>query len=166
MKAAEVLKVWRELRTAGIEVWIDGGWCVDALIGWQTRKHGDLDVAIGRRDVRRLRACLGAIDYAVKNGEDSTAWNFVMMRRGGNASVDVHVFEFDEDGNHVYGIEYPNDSFSGVGVIGGEHVLCISPERMFQFKTAYPPAAKDRLDVQALSERFGFDLPAGYCART
>lgn len=163
VEAAEVLEVWRELRAVGIEVWIDGGWCVDALLGWQTRDHGDLDIAVRRRDVGRLRVCLAAIDYAVENGEDATEWNFV-MKRGNNGLVDVHVFEFDEDGNHVYGIDYPNDSFSGVGVIGGEQVLCINPERMFQFKTAYPPAAKDRLDVQALSERFGFNLPAGYPA--
>ncbi len=102
------------------------------------------------------------LGYAAENRDGATEWNFVMARSDGGGSVDVHVFEFDEDGNCIYGIEYPNDSFSGVGVIGGEQVRCINPERMFQFKTAYPPAAKDRLDVQAMSARFGFELPASY----
>lgn len=104
------------------------------------------------------------LGYAAENRSGATEWNFVMARSGGNESVDVHVFEFDEDGNHIYGIEYPNDSFSGLGVIDGEQVRCINPERMFQFKTAYPPAPKDRLDVQAMSARFGFELPPAYRA--
>ena len=107
------------------------------------------------------------LGYVAENRDGATEWNFVMESSGGGGgSVDVHVFEFDGDGNHICGIEYPNDSFSGVGVIGGEQVRCISPERMFQFKTAYPPAAKDRLDVQAMSARFGFELPASYRTET
>ena len=30
----------------GIEVWIDGGWGVDALLGECTRPHQDLDIII------------------------------------------------------------------------------------------------------------------------
>lgn len=161
VEAADVLEIWRELRAVGVEVWIDGGWCVDALLGGQTRAHGDLDIAVGRADIGRLRRVLAALGYATEDGEDSTEWNFVMTRESG-ASVDIHVFEFDEDGDHLYGIAYPSDSFSGVGVIEGERVHCITPTRMFQFKTAYPPAAKDLRDVRALSARFGFDLPADY----
>ncbi|WP_410588194.1 nucleotidyltransferase domain-containing protein [Amycolatopsis sp. lyj-23] len=161
METAEVLEVVRACRAAGIEVWIDGGWCVDALLGRRTREHDDLDVAVSRPEVSRLRECLAALGYAAESRAGATEWNFVLARSGGG-SVDVHVFEFDADGNHIHGIEYPNDSFSGVGVLGGEQVRCISPERMFQFKTAYPPAAKDLLDVRAMSARFGFALPASH----
>ncbi|WP_216914773.1 nucleotidyltransferase domain-containing protein [Nocardia noduli] len=161
MEAADVLEIWRELRAVGVEVWIDGGWCVDALLGRQTREHGDLDIAVGRADVGRLCRVLAALGYATEDGEGSTEWNFVMKRDSG-ASVDIHVFEFDQDGDHVYGIAYPSDSFTGVGAIEGERVHCMTPERMFQLKTAYPPAAKDLLDVRALSARFGFDPPADY----
>jgi lincosamide nucleotidyltransferase A/C/D/E len=46
MSAADVeycLDVWER---AGITVWLDGGWGVDALVGRPTREHDDLDIAI------------------------------------------------------------------------------------------------------------------------
>jgi lincosamide nucleotidyltransferase A/C/D/E len=30
--------------STGIEVWLDGGWAVDALLGEQTRPHKDVDI--------------------------------------------------------------------------------------------------------------------------
>lgn len=162
METAEVLEVVAACRDAGIEVWIDGGWCVDALLGRQLRHHDDLDIAVDRREVGSLRDCLADLDYRAVDRAGSTDWNFVLARPGGDASVDVHVFEFDANGRHIYGIEYPADSFTGTGVIGGRQVRCIGPERMFQFKTAYPPAAKDRIDVRAMSARFGFALPPAH----
>jgi lincosamide nucleotidyltransferase A/C/D/E len=44
----------------GINIWIDGGWGVDALLGAQTRPHKDLDIAIEERDVAGLSAALEA----------------------------------------------------------------------------------------------------------
>ncbi|MEZ0073221.1 nucleotidyltransferase domain-containing protein [Planotetraspora sp. GP83] len=44
-EAAEVLRVLTLLRTAGCEVWIGGGWGIDALVGRVTREHRDLDLA-------------------------------------------------------------------------------------------------------------------------
>src|SRR5258708_7387144 len=35
-------------------VWIDGGWGVDALLGHQTRKHDDLDVAVHHSNLSTL----------------------------------------------------------------------------------------------------------------
>jgi lincosamide nucleotidyltransferase A/C/D/E len=40
--ATDVAEIVEWLRTAGVEVWLDGGWGVDALIGEQTREHKDL----------------------------------------------------------------------------------------------------------------------------
>ncbi|WP_019929737.1 nucleotidyltransferase domain-containing protein [Nocardia sp. BMG111209] len=162
MDAAQVLEIRQALRSVGVESWIDGGWCVDALLGTQTREHEDLDIAVHRNDVGTLLERLAEIGYTYTGDESSTDWNFVLARKSDGGSVDVHVFEFDEDGNHVYGIAYPSDAFTGVGMIDGEEVPCISPERIFQFKTAYPPAHKDVRDVRALGDRYGFDLPAAY----
>jgi len=38
----------------GARLWLDGGWGVDALLGGQTREHGDLDVAVEARHVEAL----------------------------------------------------------------------------------------------------------------
>ncbi|OXM59092.1 nucleotidyltransferase domain-containing protein, partial [Amycolatopsis vastitatis] len=75
METAEVLEVVRECRAAGIEIWIDGGWCVDALLGRWTRDQNDLDIAVGRQEVSRLRECLAVLGYAAGNRDGATEWN-------------------------------------------------------------------------------------------
>jgi hypothetical protein len=40
----EVVDVLERLDRAGVPVWLDGGWGVDALVGRQTRPHRDLDL--------------------------------------------------------------------------------------------------------------------------
>jgi lincosamide nucleotidyltransferase A/C/D/E len=37
--------------SAGIEVWLDGGWAVDALLGAQTRPHKDVDIILRLADL-------------------------------------------------------------------------------------------------------------------
>jgi lincosamide nucleotidyltransferase A/C/D/E len=44
MLADDVLSVLAVLRNAGADVWIGGGWGIDALVGRQTRPHRDLDL--------------------------------------------------------------------------------------------------------------------------
>ena len=43
--ASQVLKLCRDLHAHSIEIWIDGGWGVDALLGTQTRPHSDVDIS-------------------------------------------------------------------------------------------------------------------------
>lgn len=50
MQVSDVLEIVRGLSGAGVTVWVDGGWCVDALVGRQLRDHADLDIAIDRSD--------------------------------------------------------------------------------------------------------------------
>ena len=45
---------------AGIDVWLDGGWGVDALLGEQTRPHQDLDIALQTADGAALKPALEA----------------------------------------------------------------------------------------------------------
>jgi lincosamide nucleotidyltransferase A/C/D/E len=158
MNSEDVIRIYRKLEAEGIQIWIDGGWCVDALLGEQTRAHPDLDIAVNRSDNDRLKASFSAQDFAEQKRDDSTEWNYVLEDREGHL-VDVHVFEFDEAGNNIYGIKYPMDSLTGEGVIDGQKVRCISPEWMFKFKTAYAPGIKDVEDVHALATKFKFTVP-------
>jgi lincosamide nucleotidyltransferase A/C/D/E len=76
--------------------------------------------------------------------------------------VDVHVFEYDEYGKNVYGIEYPYGSLTGKGTLEGQEVNCVAPEWMFRFKTAYQPAEKDVSDVHALAIKYGLEVPESH----
>src|SRR4051812_10145173 len=63
MTALDVLKLYAELEAHGIPIWIDGGWCVDALLGQQTRAHPDLDIAVERKFAHRLERLLHGWGY-------------------------------------------------------------------------------------------------------
>ncbi len=63
MEAKDVIDLVQMLRHEGIDVWLDGGWGVDALLCEQTRPHEDLDIVIQEKDVPRLRELLGAQGY-------------------------------------------------------------------------------------------------------
>lgn len=50
MSAAEVLQVLELLEHSHVRVSVDGGWGVDALLGYQTRNHADLDLVLAADD--------------------------------------------------------------------------------------------------------------------
>ena len=51
MGAADVLGLLQAFDAAGVRVWIDGGWGVDALVGDRLRAHDDLDIVVAIEDV-------------------------------------------------------------------------------------------------------------------
>ncbi len=150
----------------GVEVWIDGGWGVDALLSRQTRSHKDLDIAIQERHVPLLREVLFARGYREVRLKDARPWNFVLGDANGR-EVDVHVIVLDDNGNGGYGPPekgemYPAASLTGTGIIDGQTVRCISPEWAVKFHSGYELEEKDFRDVLALCQKFGIDLPATY----
>lgn len=46
MTAKDIVELIQLLTQNEIEVYVDGGWGIDALIVEHTRKHGDLDIAL------------------------------------------------------------------------------------------------------------------------
>ena len=161
MTSDTVLSLYNRFKESGVTIWIDGGWGVDALLGAQTREHADLDIAVHRENNAKLRRMLESIGYEEEPRFDSSEFMYVMKNKTGE-SVDIHVFEYDENGKNIYGIEYPFGSLTGTGVIDRQEVNCIAPEWQFRFKTGYEPKDKDLRDVRALSGKFGFELPKRY----
>lgn len=159
MDAKTVSDIYNYLAGHGVKIWIDGGWCVDALLEKQTREHPDLDVALDHKDEDTFIGLTSSLGYAKRSDDNDTDWNFVLNDDQGH-SIDVHIFEYDDSGKNIYGIEYPYGSLAGKGKINGQIVGCVAPEWMFKFKTAYTPKQKDIADVHALSEQFGFEVPA------
>jgi lincosamide nucleotidyltransferase A/C/D/E len=156
--ADEVVDIYSALEEVGIQLWIDGGWGVDALLGRQTRFHGDLDIAIQSKDLEALRSVLRSRGYREIQSAESNPWNFVLSD-GSGREVDVHAFVFDEHGRVVEGIKYPDGSLTGVGMIVDRSVTCIAPEHLLVFRTQYEPRDKDRQDVAAICDKFGFENP-------
>jgi len=149
-----------------IRIWLDGGWAVDASLGSQTRRHGDLDIVIEERDVPAVVAELQRRGYAPVARPDTSAWNFVLGNDTGR-EIDFHVIVLDEQGRGVYGPRedgehYPAEALTGQGTINGRAVNCITPEWLVRFHTRYQVDATDWADVSALCERFGLPVPSEY----
>ena len=161
MKAQDVIEFLEICEQNGIEIIIDGGWGVDALLGKQTRIHEDLDIALQHKYVPQLRRLLEAKGYKDIPRDDTRECNFVMGDNKGH-EIDFHSYTFDAEGNNIFGVKYPLESLTGVGRINGHSVKCISPEWMVKFHTGYKLDENDYRDVRALCEHFGIPLPSEY----
>ncbi len=161
MTANDVIEIVRLFNQNDIEVIIDGGWGVDALLGEQTRPHEDLDVAVAHKDVGKIRALLEERGYKDVPRDDTWECNFVLGDDEGRL-VDIHSCTFDEEGNNIFGVKYPLDSLKGAGVINGHPVRCIPPQWLVDFHTGYELDENDYHDVKLLCQKFEIKMPEEY----
>ena len=163
MPAEAAVELLRLFEAAGIDVWLDGGWAVDAALGEQTRPHKDLDIILQISDLPKLREILEDRGFRVQAG--GTESNFVLADNHG-LEIDVHAMSFDETGNGVYRMSngqdwiFPAAGFAGQGHILNVKVRCLSPEvQVLCHAYGYVPSEKDFRDMELLEARFGVELP-------
>jgi lincosamide nucleotidyltransferase A/C/D/E len=163
MTSEALLDLLRLFESVGIEVWLDGGWAVDALLGAQTRPHKDVDIILRLADLQKLRDVLSVRGFEMKDG--GTESNFVLADRSG-LEVDVHAIVFDQAGNGVYRMAngsdwiFPAAGFSGRGLVQGVSVRCLSAEvQVLCHAHGYVPTEKDLQDMELLRGRFSVELP-------
>ena len=169
MEVAELIRVVELLSSNGIDLWLDGGWGVDALLERQTREHDDLDLVAKLDDSARVIAALEAVGYELVDGAPPTS--FVLVDAVGR-QVDVHPVVFDESrGGGVYQMDdgdewvYPSQGFTGRGKVAGMEVRCMSPEVQVLVHDGYELTDKDFLELRLLHDRFGVDIPEKYRER-
>ena len=146
----------------GIEVWIDGGWGVDALLGEYTRPHEDLDIIISWEDSAILTEALFKRGFVDVHTDDHKDRNFVMGHQL-HGRIDFHVIELTEDGGAVYGpgeIDWviSESELNAVGSIGGREVQCLSVDYQIRSHSGYTLQDTDFADMRALRKKFGVVL--------
>jgi lincosamide nucleotidyltransferase A/C/D/E len=107
MTAKDAIDLYKLFDQHGIKVWIDGGWGVDALLGHQTRKHDDLDIALHHSNLPALCQLLEDRGYRHLPSGGSWSCNFVLGDDQGHR-IDLHSFELDTSGEDFYA-EAPSD---------------------------------------------------------
>nr|WP_181412291.1 amino acid transporter [Streptomyces griseorubiginosus] len=158
MDAEDVVTVLDVLRRAGAEVWVGGGWGIDALVGSQTRPHRDLDLMHRRDQEPAVVAALADVGFV--ESLDLRPVRFVLTGPGGR-EIDLHPLVFGEDGSAEQAsgeprrpFRYPAACFV-TGVIGGTAVPCLSAEQQVYFHQGYEPTERDRHDMAHLRRVFG-----------
>ena len=151
MSAADAVAILDRLEGAGLTVWVDGGWAIDAVVGRQTRPHDDLDLVARRQEIPALERELAALGYERAGGEPPMSFESV---DAGGRQVDVHPVA--DDGAYAMrdgGVwHYPVDGFGGSGVIGGRTVRCLTVEAQLYCRSGYDPVdpAKHDRDLALL----------------
>lgn len=136
MTADDVLTVLALLHEVRAEVWIGGGWGIDALIGEQTRTHRDLDLMHRREQEDAVLAALnGAAGFV-----ETLDWRPVRAQQASLEPSRPFI--------------YPSSCFV-TGTIGGTTVPCLSAEQQVYFHQGYEPTDRDRHDMAQLRRVFG-----------
>jgi Aminoglycoside-2''-adenylyltransferase len=116
MTGRDAVELYKLFDQHGIPVWIDGGWGVDALLGHQTRKHDDLDIALRHSDVSALRKLLEGYGYRDMPSDGSWLCNFV-LGDDHDHRIDIRSFEIDVSGKNIFGVAHRAEHLTGIGMI-------------------------------------------------
>lgn len=163
MEARNVIDIVLLFEQAGIEVWVEGGWGIDALLGAQNRDHGDLDLVVDAPRANEAQALLRDEGFTVIFEDAPGRVSFVDARE---LFVDLSFAVADRYGdrwntNRTAGRgdpDYPFDCFT-YGWIGGHKVGCLGPEVQVAHHVGYETEEVDRFDMGLLRDRFDIALP-------
>jgi len=181
VRADDVVGIYQRLGADGIQVWLTGGWGIDALLGQQTRPHKDLDVLVLVDDVVRLRELLGGDGYGLKELWSENRWvvdaqgaeiatAFVLQDAAGR-EIDVHAMRLDEQGHGLpawadgEGLVFQRQDLAGEGLIAGLAVRCLSPAMQMLLHTGYELPAEQLGDLALLRQKFAVACPAEHSRR-
>lgn len=167
MRPEDVNEVLEALERNDIQVWIDGGWGVDALIGEQTRDHLDLDLAVDQRDLPRIKQVLGDLGFDHDRTVELGLPARLVLRDSSSREIDLHPLAFDTDGHgwqqlsesgRAWG-QYPAEHLQATGTIAGRAVRCLTPELQVRFRMGYEWSERDEHDLSLLASHFEVPLP-------
>ena len=143
MSAEDAVATLDRLEGAGLSVWVDGGWAIDAVAGRETRPHDDLDLVVRLAEVPELERELAALGYERAGGEPPCSFESVDVD---GRQVDSHPIA--DDGAYQLregGVwHYPLAGLEGRGTIAGRPVRCLDVETQLLCHTGYRPLDLDR----------------------
>ena len=166
MQAPDVLEILGTLTAAGLRVWLDGGWGVDALLGEQTRDHQDVDIVV---ELDRIDDAVHAVEKLGFGLVEDYLPTRAVLRLSDGRQIDVHPVTFDAEGTgwqvgaapNGADCAYPPDGF-GHGRVLESDVPCLTAALQVEHHRGYEPRGRDRSDMRALADTFGLGLPAPY----
>jgi lincosamide nucleotidyltransferase A/C/D/E len=169
MHATDVLEVLDGLEAFGLDVWVAGGWGVDALLGAQTRQHDDLDLIVDRAREADAQAALETLGFRPIRAEffhGALMPKQIIMRDRAGRIVDLHGVDARTwpgswrellAGRSAVPFD-PAKPFVA-GTIEGRPVECLSPELQLASRQVYEVTDSAAADATALCARFHLAEP-------
>ena len=150
----QVVQVVGALARCGVDAWVAGGWGVDALLGRQTRRHGDLDL-IAAGNLTKARACLEALGFRLVARDIAAGTAFpdrVLFQDSRGRWIDLHPLQ-------DAAIPAANDTFRlapadvTVGAVAGCPVPCLSAQCQWRLlQEGHPLHESDRHHIEQMRE--------------
>ena len=159
---ADAVEIISYAEDNGINIWLDGGWGVDALLGMETRAHNDIDIFVEKINSKKFVEIIKEKGFA-EITEAYTTTSHTVWKDAKDRIIDLHIFEFTEQGYLIFeGETYPASVFDGIGKIGDKVVRCIDAENQVLFHLGYEHDENDIHDVRLLCEIFNIPVPNEY----
>jgi lincosamide nucleotidyltransferase A/C/D/E len=165
MAADEALEIYALLDSGGVRCWVMGGWGVDALLGFTSRSHKDLDLLVHRADLARYRHITDAAGFCRKQEwEESrpivlntvTYDSAFVDEHADGRQIDVHVVDVDDTGGvlqfHAGPWPLPADTLSGSGTLAGRELRCVSRSAQLAMHSSYQLPDRHRDDLRLLQD--------------
>jgi lincosamide nucleotidyltransferase A/C/D/E len=160
MRADQVVSLYRDMEANGIELWLLGGWGVDALLGRQTRQHHDLDVLVELSTLERSgggspssASSSRTSGRARTRGSATSRRHFVYAHPDGH-EIDTHVVRREADGTFAMLWTAPHAiaslGLAGLGVVDGCAVRCLTADAQRVAHTGYELPPHHLADMELL----------------
>ena len=176
VRAEDAISIYQSFSDNNIQVWLTGGWGIDALLGEQTRPHKDLDIIMVVDDVVLMRDLLSRAGYTLKELWSENKWvvdscgteipTAFVLHDAEEREVDAHAMHLDGQGNGIpawarEGLIFSKEDLAGEGLIAGVPVRCLSAEMQVRAHTGYDLPPMQVRDMELLRERLGVERPDG-----
>jgi lincosamide nucleotidyltransferase A/C/D/E len=177
VSAEDAIFIYQRLFSEGFQVWLTGGWGIDALLQEQTRPHNDLDIIVLLDDAIRIREVLVRDGYQLEKLWSENIWvkarsgvetpTAFVLQDSEDRQIDVHAMRIDDQGNGIpmwkneEGLIFKKEDLAGDGSITGVDVSCITPAMQVVCHTGYDMPDFQMRDMKLLHQRFGIGYPVG-----
>lgn len=143
----------------GIAWWVAGGEAIDLFVGRSTRAHGDLDLAMLRRDVDRLRILGGEWDVHIARDGRLTQWDgelladdmhqFWVRRMGARAWAFEVLLEYTDGDEWLFRRDHRvRRPIREIGRQASSGVPVLAPEICLLYKAAHTDWERNALDFE------------------
>ncbi len=137
----QIKKVFEAATARGVELWLMGGWAIDAQLAGPGRRHGDIDVAVLDGQLHEFRSLLANLEYGLVESRQS---NYRPVGQYGDVRVEGAALRPD---GHAYLLSVPHDGKdawlrlrsewfpqSNQQIVGSALVRCARPEALLASK--------------------------------